>query len=184
MFICLSVDFVWWKHHWWEYYSLYVDKWYIALCIYIWLAIIIRPSWNLMSFWPQSSINGSASNLPDSTGRSFTTSFSGQSGAGSPVFHHAGGCKLLGSTFMYSSKLLKFNLLFWQEVCSRFITFMEALMFPTFQVHLHQETQQWITCHPAVFSSLLEAFLVDGLHQIIFLLLSLRYWICHYLLLF
>uniref|UniRef100_A0A2P2LU45 CCR4-NOT transcription complex subunit n=1 Tax=Rhizophora mucronata TaxID=61149 RepID=A0A2P2LU45_RHIMU len=38
----------------------------------------------------QSSLNGSASNLPDSTGRSFATSFSGQSGAASPVFHHTG----------------------------------------------------------------------------------------------
>ncbi|KAF5943026.1 hypothetical protein HYC85_020668 [Camellia sinensis] len=38
----------------------------------------------------QSSLNGSASNLPDSTGRSFATSFSAQSGAASPVFHHTG----------------------------------------------------------------------------------------------
>ncbi|TYJ99491.1 putative NOT transcription complex subunit VIP2 isoform X3 [Cucumis melo var. makuwa] len=38
-----------------------------------------------------SSLNGSASNLPDGTGRSFATSFSGQSGAASPVFHHSGG---------------------------------------------------------------------------------------------
>ncbi|GMP55806.1 hypothetical protein CsSME_00020516 [Camellia sinensis var. sinensis] len=38
----------------------------------------------------QSSLNGSASNLPDGTGRSFATSFSAQSGAASPVFHHTG----------------------------------------------------------------------------------------------
>ncbi|CAL5358799.1 unnamed protein product [Camellia sinensis] len=37
-----------------------------------------------------SSLNGLASNLPDSTGRSFATSFSAQSGAASPVFHHTG----------------------------------------------------------------------------------------------
>ncbi|KAG4185755.1 hypothetical protein ERO13_A08G000137v2 [Gossypium hirsutum] len=43
-----------------------------------------------MSGLLNSSINGSASNLPDSSGRSFATSFSGQSGAASPVFHHAG----------------------------------------------------------------------------------------------
>ncbi|KAK8683545.1 hypothetical protein V6N13_039604 [Hibiscus sabdariffa] len=43
-----------------------------------------------MCIWLQSSINGSASNLQDSSGRSFATSFSGQSGAASPVFHHAG----------------------------------------------------------------------------------------------
>ncbi|WCJ41160.1 NOT2 / NOT3 / NOT5 family [Euphorbia peplus] len=43
-----------------------------------------------MSGLLNSSLNGSASNLPDSTGRSFTTSFSGQSGAASPVFHHTG----------------------------------------------------------------------------------------------
>ncbi|KAL3850724.1 hypothetical protein ACJIZ3_012606 [Penstemon smallii] len=35
-------------------------------------------------------MNGSASNLPDNTGRSFSSSFSAQSGAGSPVFHHTG----------------------------------------------------------------------------------------------
>ncbi|KAL5156929.1 putative NOT transcription complex subunit VIP2 [Glycine soja] len=38
----------------------------------------------------QSSLNGSASNLPDGAGRSFATSFSGQSGVASPVFHHSG----------------------------------------------------------------------------------------------
>ncbi|KAK2987721.1 hypothetical protein RJ640_015386, partial [Escallonia rubra] len=37
-----------------------------------------------------SSLNGSASNLPDNTGRSFVTSFSAQSGSGSPVFQHTG----------------------------------------------------------------------------------------------
>ncbi|XVE79660.1 hypothetical protein DITRI_Ditri14bG0076000 [Diplodiscus trichospermus] len=43
-----------------------------------------------MSGLLNSSINASASNLPDSSGRSYTTSFSGQSGVASPVFHHAG----------------------------------------------------------------------------------------------
>ncbi|KAI4322189.1 hypothetical protein L6164_021906 [Bauhinia variegata] len=43
-----------------------------------------------MSGLLNSSLNGSASNLPDGTGRSFATSFSGQSGAASPVFHHTG----------------------------------------------------------------------------------------------
>ncbi|XP_075634901.1 putative NOT transcription complex subunit VIP2 isoform X2 [Castanea sativa] len=43
-----------------------------------------------MSGLLNSSLNSSASNLPDSTGRSFATSFSGQSGAASPVFHHTG----------------------------------------------------------------------------------------------
>ncbi|CAK9323599.1 unnamed protein product [Citrullus colocynthis] len=38
-----------------------------------------------------SSLNGPASNLPDGTGRSFATSFSGQSGVASPVFHHSDG---------------------------------------------------------------------------------------------
>ncbi|XP_022883024.1 probable NOT transcription complex subunit VIP2 isoform X2 [Olea europaea var. sylvestris] len=37
-----------------------------------------------------SSLNGSTSNLPDGTGRPLTSSFSGQSGAASPVFHHTG----------------------------------------------------------------------------------------------
>ncbi|KAM7254359.1 hypothetical protein ACFE04_028591 [Oxalis oulophora] len=44
-----------------------------------------------MSGLLNSSINGSASNLPDGSGRSFSSSFSGQSGAASPVFHHSGG---------------------------------------------------------------------------------------------
>ncbi|KAG4979819.1 hypothetical protein JHK85_033777 [Glycine max] len=44
-------------------------------------------------FW--SSLNGSASNLPDGAGRSFASSFSGQSGAASPNFHHTGGELLL-----------------------------------------------------------------------------------------
>ncbi|XP_008222706.1 PREDICTED: probable NOT transcription complex subunit VIP2 isoform X1 [Prunus mume] len=42
-----------------------------------------------MSGLLNSSLNGSGSNLPDSSGR-FATSFSGQSGAASPVFHHTG----------------------------------------------------------------------------------------------
>ncbi|XP_068337877.1 probable NOT transcription complex subunit VIP2 isoform X5 [Pyrus communis] len=42
-----------------------------------------------MSGLLNSSLNGSASNLPDSSGR-FASSFSGQSGAASPVFHHSG----------------------------------------------------------------------------------------------
>ncbi|XP_059660678.1 probable NOT transcription complex subunit VIP2 [Cornus florida] len=43
-----------------------------------------------MSGLLNSSLNGSSSNLPDSTGRSFATSFSAQSGAASPVFNHSG----------------------------------------------------------------------------------------------
>ncbi|KAF8010671.1 hypothetical protein BT93_J1350 [Corymbia citriodora subsp. variegata] len=43
-----------------------------------------------MSGLINSSLNNSTSNLPDGTGRSFATSFSGQSGAASPVFHHSG----------------------------------------------------------------------------------------------
>ncbi|XP_057782757.1 probable NOT transcription complex subunit VIP2 isoform X2 [Salvia miltiorrhiza] len=43
-----------------------------------------------MSGLLNSSLNGSTSSLPDSTGRSYTSSFSVQSGAGSPVFHHTG----------------------------------------------------------------------------------------------
>ncbi|GAA0147501.1 general transcription factor [Lithospermum erythrorhizon] len=43
-----------------------------------------------MSGLLNSSLNGSASNHPDNTGRSFTTSFSAQSGAASPAYHHSG----------------------------------------------------------------------------------------------
>ncbi|KAH9602381.1 hypothetical protein KSS87_016829 [Heliosperma pusillum] len=37
-----------------------------------------------------SSLNGSATNITDGAGRSFSSSFSGQPGAGTPVFHHTG----------------------------------------------------------------------------------------------
>ncbi|PPR81971.1 hypothetical protein GOBAR_AA38741 [Gossypium barbadense] len=51
-----------------------------------WLDVCFSPPF----YCSGSSINGSASNLPDSSGRSFGTSFSSQSGAASPVFHHTG----------------------------------------------------------------------------------------------
>ncbi|XP_022944311.1 probable NOT transcription complex subunit VIP2 isoform X2 [Cucurbita pepo subsp. pepo] len=50
-----------------------------------------------MSGLLNSSLNGSASNVPDGAGRSFATSFSGQSGAASPVFHHSGLHNIHGS---------------------------------------------------------------------------------------
>ncbi|WOG86733.1 hypothetical protein DCAR_0205951 [Daucus carota subsp. sativus] len=43
-----------------------------------------------MSGLLNSSFNGSASNLQENTGRSFANSFSSQSGAASPVYHHTG----------------------------------------------------------------------------------------------
>ncbi|MCD7455176.1 putative NOT transcription complex subunit vip2 [Datura stramonium] len=43
-----------------------------------------------MSGLLNSSLNGSSSNLPDNTGRSFPSSFSPQSGAASPLYHHSG----------------------------------------------------------------------------------------------
>ncbi|ONI00405.1 hypothetical protein PRUPE_6G087300 [Prunus persica] len=54
-----------------------------------------------MSGLLNSSLNGSGSNLPDSSGR-FATSFSGQSGAASPVFHHTGTIQGI-HTFMEAS---------------------------------------------------------------------------------
>ncbi|KAI4334469.1 hypothetical protein L6164_019160 [Bauhinia variegata] len=55
------------------------------------LRLLLRPSEILaMSGLLNSSLNGSASNIPDGTGWSYATSFSGQSGAASPVFHHTG----------------------------------------------------------------------------------------------
>ncbi|KAG8387770.1 hypothetical protein BUALT_Bualt02G0055800 [Buddleja alternifolia] len=41
-------------------------------------------------FFCLSSLNGSNSNLTENTGRPFSSSFSAQSGAGSPVYHHSG----------------------------------------------------------------------------------------------
>ncbi|KAL8162260.1 hypothetical protein V2J09_013749 [Rumex salicifolius] len=43
-----------------------------------------------MSDLRNSSINGSASNLQDNSGRAYPSSYSAQSGAASPVFHHSG----------------------------------------------------------------------------------------------
>ncbi|KAL6508906.1 putative NOT transcription complex subunit vip2 [Orobanche hederae] len=43
-----------------------------------------------MSGLLNSSLNGSNSSLQDSSGRSFSSSFSAQPGAGSPIFHHTG----------------------------------------------------------------------------------------------
>ncbi|KAF8396677.1 hypothetical protein HHK36_018302 [Tetracentron sinense] len=43
-----------------------------------------------MSGLLNSALNGSASNLPDTTGRSYATSFSAQSATASSVFHHTG----------------------------------------------------------------------------------------------
>lgn len=43
-----------------------------------------------MSSLLNSSVNGSASSLSDGSGRTFASSFSGLSGAASPVFHHSG----------------------------------------------------------------------------------------------
>lgn len=54
----------------------------------------------------QSSLNGSASNLPDGSGRSFASSYTGQSGAPSPGFHHSGGgCDTYLDTFFFISLL-------------------------------------------------------------------------------
>ncbi|CAA0835112.1 NOT2 / NOT3 / NOT5 family [Striga hermonthica] len=51
-----------------------------------------------MSGLLNSSLNGSNSNLPDSSGRPFSPSFSSQPGAGSPVFHHTGNIQALHNT--------------------------------------------------------------------------------------
>lgn len=61
----------------------------------------------------QSSLNGSASNLQDSAGRSFATSFSAQSGAASPVFHHPGAALFIFPFFPLS---LSFILLIFSGV--------------------------------------------------------------------
>uniref|UniRef100_M1CZ16 CCR4-NOT transcription complex subunit n=1 Tax=Solanum tuberosum TaxID=4113 RepID=M1CZ16_SOLTU len=49
-----------------------------------------RSSENSNNILDLSSLNGSASNLPDNSGRSFPSSFSPQSGAASPLYHHSG----------------------------------------------------------------------------------------------
>uniref|UniRef100_A0A7N0UKY2 NOT2/NOT3/NOT5 C-terminal domain-containing protein n=1 Tax=Kalanchoe fedtschenkoi TaxID=63787 RepID=A0A7N0UKY2_KALFE len=53
----------------------------------IWLE---RPKIHVMSGFLNPSLNGSGSNLPDSSPRSFSASFSGQAGAPSPAYHHSG----------------------------------------------------------------------------------------------
>ncbi|KAF8379437.1 hypothetical protein HHK36_028872 [Tetracentron sinense] len=49
----------------------------------------IRPRLH-QNLWLQSGLNGSTSNHPDNSGRSFQTSFSVQSGSSTPVFNHTG----------------------------------------------------------------------------------------------
>lgn len=97
----------------------------------------------LTEFCLQSSLNGSASNLPDgAAGRSFATSFSGQSGVASPVFHHSGGKILLESILFllsFSYIIVRFLLQVLFRDCT---TFMGAIMYPICLVHLHQETQR------------------------------------------
>lgn len=67
------------------------------------------PSFSLkfvpFNFLLQSSLNGSTSNLQDSNGRSFATSFSAQSGAASPVFHHSGQWIFLEFYLLFYTKL-------------------------------------------------------------------------------
>ena len=50
----------------------------------------ISPYVSFLAFL-QSSLNGSASNLQDGSGRSFASSYTGQPGSPSPGFHHAAG---------------------------------------------------------------------------------------------
>ncbi|XP_057955831.1 probable NOT transcription complex subunit VIP2 isoform X2 [Malania oleifera] len=52
-----------------------------------------------MSGLLNSALNGSSSNLPDSAGRSFATSFSAQSGSPPPIFQHAGTIQGLHNTY-------------------------------------------------------------------------------------
>ncbi|KAF2555985.1 hypothetical protein F2Q68_00013044, partial [Brassica cretica] len=52
-----------------------------------------------MSSLLNSSVNGSASSLSDGSGRAFASSFSGLSGAASPVFHHSGSVQGIHGSF-------------------------------------------------------------------------------------
>lgn len=136
---------------------------------------IVFFSFNVSYFWLQSSINGSASNIPDSTGRTFTSSFSGQSAAGSPVFHHAGTySNILSHSFFELVKFLKVKAVV-QEVFSRFTTCTGASTSQTCRARLHRGTRRWAMCHPEVFNSRPGGSLADGSDRITFLWLSLRY---------
>lgn len=130
-----------------------------------------------MEFCLQSSLNGSASNLPDgAAGRSFASSFSGQSGVASPVFHHSGGKILLEPILFllsFSYIIVRFLLQVLFRDCT---TFMVAIMYPICPVHLHQETQRWIVfLLGEEFNNLQQTFQVEDLHQIIYLLLCHRW---------
>jgi len=87
----------------------------------------------------QSSLNGSASNLPDGAGRSFATSFSGQSGAASPIFHHTGGELLLDLLHFFFSSGCIIDRFLLQELFKGYTIFTGALMFPTCPVHSRRE---------------------------------------------
>ncbi|KAK6142204.1 hypothetical protein DH2020_000001 [Rehmannia glutinosa] len=62
----------------------------LVLVVYLFLFLFCPSTTYAFSHLELSSLNGSSSSLPDSTGRSFSSSFSAQSGAGSPVYHHTG----------------------------------------------------------------------------------------------
>lgn len=96
---------------------------------------------NAFTYSLQSSLNGSTSSLPDSTGRSYSSSFSVQSGAGSPVFHHSGElCVGMVKTCFLPKYLCQLALSL-QEVCRDCIIFMVTSMFQTCRVHLDREVQ-------------------------------------------
>lgn len=77
-------------------------------------------------------MNGSASNLPDGAGRSFATSFSGQSGAASPIFHHAGEDHLLDLLHFFLPFSCIIARLLLQELFKGCTVFTGAITFPTY----------------------------------------------------
>lgn len=121
----------------------------------------------------QSTLNGSTSNLPDSTGRPFATSFSAQS-ATAPGFHHSGAIFPLQSSFS-NVPLLNIIKMSVQAVCKDCIISMEASMFQIFHLPLHRGMQHLVVSHQVEFNNLGEAFQVDDLHQTIFQLPCLRF---------
>ena len=113
--------------------------------------------------WTQSGLNGSNSNIPDSTGRAFTTSFSAQSGSSGAVLNQSSG---MHYTLLYLDifpiQMNEVNNVFsHRQVISRgFIISIIALTCQTCLGLMHQEIRQILVVFQMVSNKLKEACLM------------------------
>lgn len=119
----------------------------------------------------QSGLNGSNSNLPDNTGRAFTTSFTAQSGSSGAVLNQSGGTHFKLLIYIYFEEFeigLSYVLQFvyfscWQETFKDFTTSTVASTCQTCLGHMHQEIQQILVVFQMVSNKLQEACLMEDM---------------------